>query len=809
MTQTVEQALEFPGVLAMFRRYLSSPLGIAELEKLKPLADPAQAEAELALLAEAMEYSRNAAGAVKPAAAAARPILFQGLHDVRAGAGRLRAEGATLEALEIFHLLELVDRAGQISLTLRSSRTPFPRLAELADQIGEFRPLLRDLAGKILPNGQLDDHASGALRRIRREIAQQEKAIQELLERFVEAHSEEGSLQENYITIRNERLVVPVIAGQKRRIEGVIHGASSTGHTLFVEPLETIELNNQLVRLAEQESREIERILREMTARLAQYADSIATAIEIVGRLEWLFARASFGLQFQAVIPRFSAGERARLHLRRARHPLLEDLLRQRGESAVPVSLTLDRTHRVLIISGPNTGGKTVALKTAGLLALMARAGLPVPAEEAEFPWFEQVLADIGDYQSIQESLSTFSAHISALRTMIERATADSLVLIDELGAATDPQEGGALGVAVVDHFLQAGAFVLASTHLPALKVYAANRPGVLNASVGFDEDTLRPNYRLEVGLPGRSAGLDIARRLGIPDLIIETARQTLSRQDVEVAGFLRDLHRRAEEQRTAEAAMEERGQQLARREKEIEREWQKRQTAKLKDLDRRADSVLEKFAADARNEIEKLAQSAGGSKAAAGMARRAARLQRELRDQFQATVLSTLDETRQGAPTRDLNQLAPGAVVRLRGVAVAGRVRRLLEEGKLEVDFGQVKMQVEIDDVLEILPSAEAPKSILPESVRFQPAPRPTQSLTEINVIGETAEEARNRVDKFLDTAVVAATSRVRVVHGHGMGVLRKALWQMFASHPHVEKYYAAEQREGGAGATIVELRI
>jgi len=811
MTQTVEQILEFPQALALLRRYVQSPLGMAELDQARPLADRAEAERQLAEVEEAIQQLRGAASG----GAGRLPVIdFHGLHAVQEAATRLEIEGAALELLEILHLLELMERAGQIRANLEVSQARFPLLAEVAGRIGEFRPLLRELAGKILPNGQLDDHASSALRRLRREIQHQKRAVQDSLERFLRAHSEEGSLQEEYVTIRNERLVVPVKVGQKRRIEGVIHGASSTGHTLFVEPLEAIELNNQLVRLAEEEAREIERIRREMTERLAHYRDSIGAAVQALGRLDFVFARGRFSRDFGATVPRFSPAEKPRVELRQARHPLLEAMWRERGEPGrvVPASLALDQQRRVLIISGPNTGGKTVTLKTVGLLALMAQAGLPVTAEEAEFPWFDQVLADIGDYQSIQESLSTFSAHITAVRRMVEQASAGSLVLLDEMGAATDPQEGGALAVAVADHFRGVGAFTVVATHLPALKIYGAHSAGVLSASMGFHEETLEPNYRLSVGLPGKSAGLDIARRLGIPGAIIERAQQALSSQDQEAAALLRELHRRAEESREAEASLAESSRQLARREKEIEREWEKRETTKLKELERRVEAALARFSEQAREAIENIARLAGGRKAASEAARQPAKLERELREEFRATVLETFDQAQQGtlgeAAARLARRAEEGSMVRLKGVTAPGRVRRRLGDGKLEVEIGLIKMQVGTEEVLEVLAGAPA-ATRLPEQVRFQAAPRREPSLSEINVIGATAEEARDRVDKFLDTAVLASLARVRVVHGHGMGVLRKALWSMFATHVHVEKYYQAEQQEGGAGATIVELKI
>src|SRR6202035_354290 len=317
------------------------------------------------------------------------------------------------------------------------------------------------------------------------------------------------------ITLRNDRFVVPVVAGQQRKVYGVIHGASGSGHTLFVEPLETIDLNNELVRLREEEQNEVLRILRELTELLRAHASEIQASVDAIGSLELLFAKAGFALDFGCIIPRFSPDTDRKLVLTEARHPLLEDVLRRQSKSVVPITLKLDEQQRTLLISGPNTGGKTVSMKTVGMLALMAQAGLPVPAAAAEFPLFDQVLADIGDQQSIEQSLSSFSAHIAHVREMLEAVTPQSLVLLDELGRATDPEEGGALGVSILETFRSNGAFPLASTHLVALKIYGSTIAGVLNASMGFDEETLQPTYVLRLGAAGKSAGVGIARRLG------------------------------------------------------------------------------------------------------------------------------------------------------------------------------------------------------------------------------------------------------------------------------------------------------
>jgi DNA mismatch repair protein MutS2 len=439
------------------------------------------------------------------------------------------------------------------------------------------------------------------------------------------------------------------------------------------------------------------------------------------------------------------------------------------------------------------------------MLALMAQSGLPVPAAEAEFPIFDQVLADMGDNQSIQESLSTFSAHISHIREMALDVTPDSLVLLDELGAATDPEEGGALGVAIVEHFRAAGAYTLASTHLLALKIYGANSAGVLNASMGFDEETLEPTYILHTGMAGKSAGLDIATRLGMPEDIMRRARESLSDRERDLTRFLSELHQRLEATRAAEAALKQQQADLAAREKELQREWEKRETAKLKELERRTDAMLAGFEERARQTIDQIVQGVGQRKAVEQAQRRVAKASRELREEFQTTVLSTQEDARRGELQRP--KIEEGVRVRLKGIRDPARVRRKLSDDRLEVDAGFMKMQVSVDDVLEVLP--EAPESSkLPRNVSFKPAPQLAPVHQEINVIGQRAEEARDQVDQFLDRAVMATASRVRIVHGHGMGILRKVLWELLAQHPHVEKFYQAPQHEGGAGATIVELK-
>lgn len=797
--------LEFDGLRKLLGRYIGSALGQAELEKVAPGSDRQAAERALADAAEAIEYLQAAARPHPAARGAAVRLRFSALPDAGESLPTLRIEGASLEAKQILALAELLDRASDIRSVLLAVADRFPKLGARGAAMGEFRSLLKDLAGKILPDGTLADHASVLLGRLRRDIERQKGSIHESLGRFLRAHKEE--LQEEFVAIRNERFVVPIMAGQRRKVEGVIHGASGTGQTLFVEPLETIELNNELVRLTEEEMREVHRILLEFTARLREYADPIERTLEILGQLELLFAKAQFALDFGCVIPRFSPQRARRLALRAARHPLLEDVLRKHKREVVPASLALEDATRTLLISGPNSGGKTVTLKTVGLLALMAQAGLPVPCEQAEFPFFDGVLADIGDQQSIQESLSTFSAHMSRVRDILAQATPDSLVLLDELGRATDPEEGGALGVAVLDRCRSLGGFTLASTHLLALKVYGANTAGVLNGSMGFDEKTLEPTYVLRLGAPGKSAGLDIARRIGLPAEILDQARAALGSRERDISRFLAELDRRLTEVAALQRGIEEDRQRLQAREKALGEEWARRESAKIKELERQAELVLDRFEAQAQEAIGKIATTGEQKRAAAQAQRNVSKVKRELREEIQSTVLSAQADARLGelAPLK----IAEGARVRLKGVREPARVRRLIGVDRIEVEAGFMKMQVSRDEVLEVLPGPGEGGAKLPQGVSFKPAgPEAYVSVREVNVIGKRAEEAREEVDKFLDSAVLASISRVRIVHGHGMGILRRTIAELLAENPNVEKFYPAPQNEGGTGATIVELK-
>ncbi len=790
MKHSSTSALEFEQVRALVGRYTGSAAGTDLVAQIEPSDDREFIEHNLAETGEAMAYARaaNTGGAIR--------ISLGSLPDVRITVQKLHIEGTALEPQDIFSLIAFLDRAADAGSNLRAVADRFPLLGTHGAKIEDFRPLLAEVEGKILPDGTVLDNASPHLNRLRREIEKQKRGIQDSLDRFIRANRNEGVLQDEYITLRNDRFVVPVIAGQRRKLPGVIHGASSTGQTLFLEPLEAIDLNNELVRLHEEEAREVFRILRELTSRLRTFEAPIRAATSVMAMLDLLFAKARFALEFDCVIPVFGT----QMQLKNARHPLLIDVLRKRRGKVIPFSLTLDRECRTLLISGPNTGGKTVTLKTVGLIALMAQASLPVPCDSAELPVFEQILADIGDHQSIEQNLSTFSAHVAQLKEMALDATPDSLVLLDEIGSGTDPEEGGALGVALVDHFRAAGAFTLASTHLTALKIYGANTKTVLNASMGFDEETLQPTYILQVGLPGKSAGLDIAARLGMPEDIMKRARRSLSTQEIELSELIASLHHRLKETGRQQALLETERAALIAREKQIVHDWEKKGNAQMRDLETRYEEMQRAWQERADATLAKIEETAEKRKSVDAAIRETSRFKREMREEWENIIPA--------GPAKTL-KIEEGSRVRLKGIREPARVRRLLNEGRYEVEAGFMKMHVGVGDIEEVLPDIVGPTSAkLPKNVRYQAGPALAPLSQEINVIGEHAEEAIDRVERFLDSAVMATASRVRIVHGHGMGVLKRSIGEFLKDSPHVSKFYPATQAEGGTGATIVELK-
>jgi DNA mismatch repair protein MutS2 len=807
-------ALEWDRFLEMLAGFAQSTTGKQWLLELAPSTDLEWIRREHALAGEMR----------KLLTAGVRPSLGS-LFDPSEALSKSRIEGAALEADEIRRLVSLSEDisswAGLMSAPPGEPADALPRLRELAGELLTLplKPLIESLRSRILSDGSLADDASPELRRIRREMERQQRAIEESLRSALRRFSEGGSTQDDVITIRGERFVIPVKAEWKRRVQGVVHGASSSGQTVYVEPLETIELNNDLVRLLEEEQAEIHRIFAAMTRQIAQYAPVILKGAEVLAQVDTLQARGRFALEFEGVEPRFintgfDSGD-SELMLKQARHPLLEKRLRGTGGSVVPVSLSLTSDARQLIISGPNTGGKTVSLKTAGLLAIMAQSGVPVPAEEAVLPVFDAMLADIGDAQSIEQNLSTFSAHIVNLNRIATVADASSLVLLDELGSATDPEEGAALAVAIAGHFLRARAWSIISTHHTSLKVYAANTSGVINAAVGFDEHTLAPTYELRQGVPGASAGINIAARLGLDRRMIDAARSRLSTQTQDIGRFIDSLHEQLREATTERERLQRLESEVKRERARLEAEGMKEQRAKVREMEQKLESLLKDFEYQARETIRAIDDRAAQLKLSKEAERRISRLRREFAESFNASVVAHhtgADKGDSHAAPHIVRHVAAGDMVKLRTLGKTGRVERQIDDKTFEVAVGAMKMRVARDEIAEVVRPAAAQTPLQAarsrRGVSVSMAESDESVGWEINVIGRTADEAQDEVQKFLDRAFLAGLPRIRIIHGTGMGVLRRTLREYLRRNPQVASVTEPSQNEGGAGATVVEFK-
>jgi DNA mismatch repair protein MutS2 len=813
LRETSAAALEWPRLRDHIAGRTFSPLGRAWVLALEPCADLAWIDQQQQRTAE-LRTMLTRGGSFE----------FRGLFDPTALLDKARIDGAALEATEIRDLLAVIERVAAwrnlIDPPPNGTRYEWPSIAELSSPLldHDLAPLLRLLRGKIEPDGSLNDDASPELRRIRRAMERQHRAIEESLRKSLRGLSEGGSTQEDLITIRGDRFVIPVKAEFKRRVPGVIHGSSSSGQTVFVEPLETIEQNNELVRLLDEEQSEIHRILVATTRAIGQQSTAIHLGACILAEVESHAARARFAEALNCVRPIFTQ----ELSLTAARHPLLELRMRataletnEEPKTPVPLTIILPPGTRQLIISGPNTGGKTVSLKTLGLLSLMAQAGIPTPAEVAKLPLFENVYADIGDAQSIESDLSSFSAHVVNLDHISREATPNSLVLLDELGSATDPEEGAALAVAIASHFLVLNAWCCITTHLTSLKVYAANHPGVLNAAVGFNQQTLTPTYELRLGVPGASAGLNIAARLGLQPEIIATARAQMTTQTADIGAFLDQLHDQLTAATVERETMQQRERELSREKARVEVEGRVEQKARTKELEGKLNSLIENFAYQLRETVKAIDDKALAKKISRDSELRMATLRREFSEQFNSTVVAHTNRADKNDPAAQPHipkGIKVGDLVKLKSLGRQARVDRVIDAKNFEVSMGQLKMRASIEDIAEV----ESVKAVTPlEAARKRggitvaTANNDTDYMTsEINVIGRTADEAQTEVERFLDRAFLAGLPRIRIVHGTGMGVLRRTLREYLRGHPHVTTVTEPPQNQGGQGATEVELR-
>lgn len=762
------------------------------------------------------------------------------LHEETEAAAALLARGRRPPFAGIFDVRGLVNRAGrgmvlhpeeilQVRSTLGASR----RMREFLDEEPELPFVLSRLASGLVrrpeleeqidrcidEHGEVLDRASDELRRIRQRQREIQARVRQHLERLVHDSRLQDVLQESLVTVRNGRYVVPVRQERRAEVPGVVHDQSSSGSTLFVEPMAVVELNNRLRQLEAAEAEEVRRIMAALSHRIGQEQAGMEAAVEALARLDLVFARARLGFEQNGVTPVLN--QEGRIRLIRARHPLLPG-------PVVPIDLWLGEGFHVLVITGPNTGGKTVALKTAGLLALMNQAGLPVPAAQAEFPVFRAVHADIGDEQSIEQSLSTFSSHMRRVIPVLEAAGPEDLVLLDEVGAGTDPDEGAALAEAILEHLRERGARVVATTHYSQLKAYAYLTQGVENASVEFDPESLRPTYRLQIGLPGRSNALEIAERLGAPQEVIARARQrrpSHARRTDELIIEMESSRRAAQEHESRTADARRQAEALRERYESLLRDLEEQRAAILSEARRQAESLLREArreADQALGELRRLRDQGTAEEA------------RQARNRLLEALASVSDPqvgeeraTPAGSGSRPASEeqppdLTPGMRVRVVGLGQEGVLLAAPDGGgEAEVQVGALRVRVGRDR-LRPLPAVASPAT--PAAGR-RPRPRrgaeaarsgsagslgrsKAQSLaTELDLRGLRVDEAWERVEKYLDDCLLAGLSRVRLIHGKGTGALREEVRRRLDEVPHVRRHLLAPPEEGGDGVTVVDL--
>ena len=803
MSRTAQDVLEFDKLRELLRLRTTCAPGRRIVSALEPRHDRQSLETEFVLIREAREWLRSA-----------RELGFGALADPENWLDRLAAPGMVLEPLEFLDANSLLETSGWLRQQFREEASKFPLLAARAGSLTDFRDLHAAIRKCILPNGEISDDASSTLRRIRVSIAQTRDSIQKTLKHILRTRNAEPG--EDYVTLRNDRFVIPVRAENRRSVPGVIHGASGTGQTVFLEPFETVEVNNQLVQLAEDETAEILRILAELTDRLRRTREPLVVAAATIAELDGVFARARFAQEFDATIPEFS--ETTEVRLEAARHPVLEDKLRREKRAIVPMTLTLGGEERVLVISGPNTGGKTVALKTTGMAALAAQSGIPVAAKRAVLPLFDLVLVDIGDEQSIAADLSTFSAHMLNLKAMLELATTKSLVLVDEMGTGTAPEEGAALAVALLDEFRAKNCIVLATTHHDRLKTYASTTPGVVNAAVEFDDLNLRPTYRLMVGVPGGSSGIAIAQRLGITSGVIARARSLLTPESREAADLIAYLHRSRDELDRLQHQMAAERHALEEERAKLRAEWAGRQQKRIAELEAQFAEIQKRFDENVARVIEVVKDRELRAQLEKSTRKKIQDARGEAREDLNAALLQTISEsqadlgvTSTASRTLTAELLQPGARIRVRGFSKPVVLRRI-EGSTAEIEAGPLRMKIATDEITAVEgagpESTSTQSSMANRNVTVSSKGSGVPAAGEINVIGMRVEEATELVDKYLDQAALANRTRVRIIHGHGTGALRKGLAEFLKGHPLVAKSSFESEEQGGKAITVVELR-
>ncbi|CAH1223314.1 Endonuclease MutS2 [Paenibacillus plantiphilus] len=790
MDDKILHTLEFSKITYKLTQHAATSLGKAAAEAVRPSSDLETVKQSLQATDEAFKAERLKGHAP-----------FGGITDIRASLLRSRI-GGTLNPGELLEIAETARGSRRVKrhiLQLHSDDAT-PLLAALAEQLSEHKALEDAIFLCIDDQGEVMDSASAELAGIRREIRNGEARIREKLEGMIRSSSVQKMLQDAIVTLRNDRYVIPVKQEYRSHFGGIVHDQSGSGATLFIEPEVIVNLNNKLRESRLSETREIEKILQKLTAQTAEYVDDLLLNLDLLGQLDFAFAKARLAHAMSATMPRMN--DRGYLKLRKGRHPLLA------REKVVPIDVELGNDYTSIIVTGPNTGGKTVSLKTIGLLSLMAMSGMFVPAEDgSQLCVFDAIYADIGDEQSIEQNLSTFSSHLTNIIRILKTMTPKSLVLLDELGAGTDPAEGSALAIAILEHMHRMGCRIIATTHYSELKAYAYNRKAVINASMEFDVATLSPTYRLLVGVPGRSNAFAIAERLGLQRGIIDHARGEVSEEDMRVENMIASLE---EDRLGAEA--ERHTAEALRKEMEELRAKHERERAKFEE---QRDKLLAKAQEDANEAIAKAKREA--EQIIADLRKLAKEEGASVKEHKLIEARRKLDEadpqlhkpakSGKSKSSSKPQRIEPGDEVMVYSLNQRGHVVERSANDAV-VQLGILKMKVALGD-LELIKGAEAAKpQQQPKQAASLKRTRDENVRMELDLRGANLEEAFLEVDRFLDESFLAGLGQVYIIHGKGTGVLRTGISEFLRRHKHVKSYRIGNYGEGGTGVTVAELK-
>ncbi|MBI5190336.1 MAG: endonuclease MutS2 [Nitrospirae bacterium] len=789
MDEHTLRVLEFYKVRDILRGYAASEPGMAEVDRLVPSTDPKWVARSLKEAQELRSYLDSR-----------REFPITGLKDISSALKKAAVEGATLRPEELLAVLSVARTSRMIKAALGRAGSTWPLLSARAASLHVFEAVEAEVGRSIGEDGEVLDAASPELRRIRRGITMVRARINKELEAIIQNPAFAKAVQEPVITMRADRYVLPLKPNYKMYLQGIVHDHSASGSTVFVEPEKTVELNNKLTQYRVDEGREVERVLWALTTLVRESGDGLAESLQGLSALDLIYAKASYALSIGAGMPAMS-DRRGVIDLKSARHPLL---VKVKGVAAVPLDASLGRDYNCLVVTGPNTGGKTVVLKTVGLLVLMAQAGMLIPASpDSVLSVFEEVFSDIGDEQSLEQSLSTFSSHITQIVRILGAAGRESLVLLDELGAGTDPAEGSSLGVAILEELNRRGTRVIVTSHHRAMKVYAENTPGVINASVEFDAETLSPTYRLLIGRPGRSSALLIAKRLGMPERIIQAAAKMKDTGEAQLDSLIERLERetvsaredrrraseelvRANEDRERLAGLLKRADEERRAEVGKAREKARSIVASLKQKSRELDELGRKAAPPARDEV------------------------RQKVEEIKALEAELASEASTPPPVAriDINALHEGDMVKVYKYNKLGKVlsvNREKETAVVQLDSMKVTL-----GIMELEP-AKGAKPGTPKKAGValtRAAGDEAGPGIELNIIGQHVEEALGRVEQYVDDCMLASIGSVRIIHGRGTGALRKAVHELLKSHPGVKGFHKAAFEDGGDAVTVVEFR-